>query len=185
MEASQRLSEMPLLIDDTAPRTIGQLCAAVRLAVRKQGVRVLIVDYLQLIRHDDPRRVQSREQQVAEIASELKMLAKSLDISVIALAQLNRQIENRPNKEPQLSDLRESGAIEQDADTVIFLNRPHVYDHDAPEDFGKLLIRKNRSGSIGEVFLKWRGPYMRFEEAPDADPNSFDVPAFGDDPDYP
>ena len=121
---------------------------------------MIVVDYLQLIEPDD-RRI-PREQQVATISRQLKFLAKDLDVPVICLAQLNRAVETRENKRPRLSDLRESGAIEQDADVVMFLDRPPVYDPKAEPSEAYVIIGKNRHGKTGDAKLHWDGPTVSF-----------------------
>jgi replicative DNA helicase len=161
METSQVLSELPLFIDDQAGRTIAQIAAISRRLYRKHEIGLVIVDYLQLIEPED-RRV-PREQQISLITRRLKGIAKELDIPVIALAQLNRGVELREDKRPRLADLRESGAIEQDADLVIFLHRPDAYDPSDQPGLAEVIIAKHRSGPTGIVPLTWRKEYMRFE----------------------
>lgn len=161
MESSQALSEIPLFIDDQPGRSIAQIAAISRRMYRRHHVGLVIIDYLQLVEPEE-RRV-PREQQIAGITRRLKNLAKELDIPVIALAQLNRGVELREDKRPRLADLRESGAIEQDADLVIFLHRPEAYDPSDNPGLAEVLVAKNRSGPTGMVPLTWRKEFMRFE----------------------
>jgi len=161
METSQFLSELPLFIDDQAGRTVAQIAAISRRLYRKHELGLIIVDYLQLVEPED-RRV-PREQQISLITRRLKGIAKELDIPVIALAQLNRGVELREDKRPRLADLRESGAIEQDADLVIFLHRPDAYDPSDQPGLAEVIIAKHRSGPTGVIPLTWRKEYMRFE----------------------
>ena len=102
---------------------------------------------------------------MSTISRELKLMARSLDVPVLALAQLNRAIEARENRRPKMSDLRESGAIEQDADTILFLDRPRMYDRDAPEDKAMVVCAKQRAGKTGDVELTWEGRTMTFSDA--------------------
>lgn len=157
------LSNLPMHLDDTPGQTISQIAARARIHRRKYGIKLLIIDYLQLISPEDKRI--PREQQVATITRSLKLLARSLEIPIIALAQLNRQIESRSEKKPVLSDLRESGAIEQDADLVWFLHRPFVYDETADESLAELIVAKLRNGRCGTVKLQWDGKTTSFQNA--------------------
>ncbi|GAB4153447.1 MAG: replicative DNA helicase [Planctomycetaceae bacterium] len=161
MEASQRLSELPLFIDDQPGRTIAHITAITRRLHRQHRLGLVIIDYLQLIEPED--RSVPREQQIALITRRLKGMAKELDIPVIALAQLNRGVELREDKRPKLADLRESGAIEQDADLVTFLHRPDAYDPTDNPGLAEVIIAKHRSGPTGIVTLTWRKEFMRFE----------------------
>lgn len=170
MEASDELSRMPLYIDDKPGRTMGQIAALSRRLHRKSPLGVIIIDYLQLVEPDD--KGSPREQQIAGISRRLKFLAKELRVPVIALAQLNRGVELREDKRPRLADLRESGAIEQDADMVMFLHRPDAYDPEDRPGEAEVVIAKHRSGPTGIVRLTWRKEYMRFEDySPMADTN--------------
>jgi replicative DNA helicase len=161
MEVTQKLSEVPIFIDDQASRTVGQIAAISRRLKRQHNLGLVIIDYLQLVEPDDRRT--PREQQIALITRRLKGIAKELDIPVIALAQLNRGVELREEKRPRLADLRESGAIEQDADLVMFLHRPDAYDPADEPGIAEVIIAKHRSGPTGIVKLTWRKEYMRFE----------------------
>lgn len=170
MRASDRLSEMPLFLDDKAARTMTQISTVARRQHRKSPLGLVIVDYLQLIEPDDKRT--PREQQISGISRRLKFLAKELRVPVIALSQLNRSLDSRPDKRPRLSDLRESGAIEQDADMVMFLHRPEAYDPDDRPGEAEVIVGKHRSGPTGIVKLTWRNEFMRFENF-----SSFNEPA--------
>jgi replicative DNA helicase len=173
LEAASRLEELPIEIDETTPRTVGQLIATTRIRRRKAGIGCVIVDYLQLIEPTDKRI--PREQQVADITRQLKHAARQLRIPVIALAQLNRGIENREDKKPRLSDLRESGAVEQDADMIWFLDRPSTYREDADETEASIWVAKHRNGKVGNVPLYWDGPTFSFKNAA----HSHHVPTVG------
>jgi len=146
-------------IDDTAAVTVAQIRAKARRLKRKGGLSLVVIDYLQLMRGTGDNRVQ----EIGSISRGLKALAKELEIPIIALAQLNRSVESRPDKRPMSSDLRDSGEIEQDADIVAMLHRESLYS-DAPEWAGlaELIFRKNRNGPLGEVVLNYRPEHMRF-----------------------
>ncbi|MBX3436571.1 MAG: replicative DNA helicase [Planctomycetaceae bacterium] len=159
-EASNEMREFPLFIDDTAGRTVSQVAAVARRLKRRFGLGLVIIDYLQLIESDDKNV--PREQQISTITRRLKFLAKDLSIPVIALAQLNRGVEQREDKRPRLADLRESGAIEQDADLVMFLHRPEAYDPEDRPGEADLIVAKNRNGPIGNVPLVWLREQLRF-----------------------
>jgi len=179
VEAAKALEACPLYIDDTPALPISQLAARARRLKRTHGLDVLVVDYLQLVRPATAR--DSRVNEVSEITQGLKAIAKELEIPVIALSQLSRQVENREDKRPQLSDLRESGSIEQDADVVMFVFREEYYkerekpgDHDleamakwqqAMEQVhgrAEVVIGKQRHGPIGSVELSFEGRFTRF-----------------------
>lgn len=159
--ASSELSEIPLFIDDQPGRSISQMMAISRRMDRRYGVGMIIIDYLQLIEPDDKRI--PREQQIAQITRKLKFIAKELNCPLIALAQLNRGVELREDKRPRLADLRESGAIEQDADLVMFLHRPDAYDPEDRPGEAEVIVAKHRSGPTGMVRLTWRKEFMRFD----------------------
>ncbi len=162
MVASSELNEMSLFIDDRPGRTVSQISAIARRLKRQHKLDIVIVDYLQLVEPEDKKA--PREQQIAYISRRLKFIAKELDIPVIALAQLNRGVELREDKRPRLADLRESGAIEQDADLISFLHRPSAYDPEDRPGEAEVIIAKHRSGPTGIVTLTWRAQYMRFED---------------------
>jgi replicative DNA helicase len=172
MQVSQELSDMPLFIDDKPGRTVGQIGAIARRFKRQHDIGLVIVDYLQFIEPDDRRA--PREQQIALITRRLKNVAKELGIPMIAMAQLNRAVELRDNKRPRLADLRESGAIEQDADLVMFLHRPDAYDPTDHPGLAEVIIAKHRNGPTGIISLTWRAECMRFE-----DHSSLDEPEGG------
>lgn len=167
MLAASELEKSAMFIDDKPGRTISQIAAVSRRLKRMQvnsgsDLAAIIIDYLQLIEPEDKR--QPREQQIAYISRRLKFLAKELSVPVIALAQLNRGVELREDKRPRLADLRESGAIEQDADVITFLHRPDQYDPEDRPGEAELIIAKNRSGPTNIVPLTWRAEFMRFED---------------------
>ncbi len=168
--AANTLSKSPILIDDTPALSLRELRARARrfrsnkelFAGKKMGL--IIVDYLQLMRGSPQAAKASREQEISEISRGLKGLAKELECPVVALSQLNRSLENRTDKRPQLSDLRESGAIEQDADVIMFIYRDVVYNKDAENpDIAEVIIGKNRHGATGTVETRFEGRFTRFE----------------------
>ncbi|MDX8151734.1 replicative DNA helicase [Patulibacter brassicae] len=164
LEVADRLSQSPLYIDDSSDIGIMEVRAKARRLASSQphGVSLVIVDYLQLMRADG--RAENRVQQVGEMSRGLKILAQELRCPVIALSQLSRAVESRPDKRPMLSDLRESGNIEQDADQVMFLYRDDYYNPETTEEPGvaELIIAKNRSGRLGTVKLLFQSEYPRF-----------------------
>lgn len=157
------LNEAPLFIDDTPALTVTELRARARRLKREHGLSMIVIDYIQLMQGSGKNN-ENRTTEVSEISRSLKALAKELEVPVIALSQLNRSLEQRPNKRPIMSDLRESGAIEQDADLIVFIYRDEVYNEDSPEK-GKaeIIISKQRNGPIGTVALTFQGKYTRFE----------------------
>lgn len=160
--AVEILKDAKLFIDDTPALTPAELRARCRRIKRESGLNMIVVDYLQLMQV--PGTVENRATEISEISRSLKAMAKELNVPVLALSQLNRSLEQRPNKRPVMSDLRESGAIEQDADVIIFIYRDEVYNEDTPEK-GKaeIIIAKQRNGPIGMVPLTFLGQYTRFE----------------------
>jgi replicative DNA helicase len=160
-DAMGRLAEAPLFIDDTPGITMMEIRAKCRRLKQRHGLSLVVVDYLQLMQSH--RRVESRVQEVSEISRGLKMIAKELDIPVVALSQLSRQPESRTDKRPQLADLRESGSIEQDADVVAFIYRDEVYDQDtADRGVAELIVSKHRSGPTGLVKLAFLDHLTKF-----------------------
>ncbi len=158
------LAEAPLYIDDTPALTPNELRARARRLTRESGGKLglIVIDYLQLMQVAG--RSENRAGEISEISRALKGLAKELDVPVIALSQLNRSLEQRPNKRPVMSDLRESGAIEQDADVIVFIYRDEVYNEDSPDKgTAEIIIGKQRNGPIGTVRLTFLGQYTRFE----------------------
>ncbi len=161
-KACGTISEAPLFIDDTAAASVLEVRAKCRRLAAEQGLGLVVVDYLQLMRGSG--NSQSREQEISEISRGLKGLAKELNIPVIALSQLNRSLEQRTDKRPVLSDLRESGAIEQDADVIMFVYREEVYKPDTQDKgVAEIIIGKQRNGPIGVARLKFFHEYTRFE----------------------
>lgn len=160
-ETSGELSQAPIYIDDTAGITITEMRARCRKLKLEKNIGLVVVDYLQLIQGSG--KTSGREQEIAEISRSLKILAKELEIPVIALSQLSRAVEARDDHRPMLSDLRESGSIEQDADIVMFLYRDDYYNEDSPEkNVAEVIIAKQRAGSTGTVKLAWIGNYTKF-----------------------
>jgi replicative DNA helicase len=156
-----RLSEAPIYIDDTAGISIMEIRAKCRKLKLEKDIGLVVIDYLQLIQGSG--KSGSREQEISEISRSLKILAKELNIPVIALSQLSRSVEKRDDKRPMLSDLRESGAIEQDADIVIFLYRDDYYNEDsAKKNVAEVILAKHRGGSTGTVDLAWLPSYTKF-----------------------
>ena len=165
----------PLYVDDTPGLSVFELRTKARRLVREHGVKLIMIDYLQLM-NANGMRFSSRQEEVSTISRSLKGLAKELDIPILALSQLNRGVESREGlegKRPQLSDLRESGAIEQDADMVLFVHRPeyyHIYQDDNGRDLhgmAQIIIAKHRKGATADVLLTFRGEYTRFENPED------------------
>ena len=160
-----RLNDAPVYIDESAALSALEVRArSRRLHRQNNGLGLIVVDYLQLMSSNAGKASENRATEISEISRSLKSLAKELAVPVIALSQLNRSLEQRPNKRPVMSDLRESGAIEQDADLILFIYRDEVYNSDSP-DKGKaeIIIGKQRNGPIGKVELAFRGEYTRFD----------------------
>jgi replicative DNA helicase len=157
------LHEAKIFIDDTPAISVLEMRAKSRRLKAEHNVGMIVVDYLQLMRGGS--NPESRQQEISEISRSLKALAKELEVPVVALSQLNRGLESRTDKRPMMSDLRESGAIEQDADVIMFVYREEVYDKENPELKGKaeIIIGKQRNGPIGTVNLAFLGEYTRFE----------------------
>ena len=164
---AHRLSEAPIYIDDTPGQNVLEIRAKARRLKAEKNIGLIIIDYLQLMTAST--KTNSREQEISTISRSLKTLAKELNVPVIALSQLNRAVETRTDKRPQLSDLRESGSIEQDADVVIFLTRPEYYgitqfaDGESTEGIAEIIVAKQRNGPTGDVKLKFIKNYARFE----------------------
>lgn len=156
------LSEAPIYIDDTAGISVAEIRAKCRKLKLEKNIGLIVIDYLQLIQGSGKRN-SSREQEISEISRSLKIMAKELDVPVIALSQLSRAAEQRQDHRPMLSDLRESGAIEQDADIVMFLYRDDYYNPDSEKkNIAEVILAKHRSGSTGTVELLWMGNYTKF-----------------------
>ena len=157
-----RLSEAPIYIDDTAGISIMEIRAKCRKLKIEKDIGLVVIDYLQLIQGSGKKNA-SREQEISEISRSLKILAKELHIPVIALSQLSRSVEKRDDKRPMLSDLRESGSIEQDADQVIFIYRDDYYNEDSEKkNVAEIILAKHRGGSTGTVDLAWLPSYTKF-----------------------
>jgi replicative DNA helicase len=170
-DAVGRLSEAPIQIDETAALNALELRARARRLHRQYGrLGMIVVDYLQLMSASS--QGENRATEISEISRSLKALAKELSVPVVALSQLNRSLEQRPNKRPVMSDLRESGAIEQDADLILFIYRDEVYNPESPDKGrAEVIIGKQRNGPIGTVMLTFQGEYTRFANF--ADPARF------------
>ena len=186
VDVSNMLAQVPLYIDDTGGLSVAQLAARARRLKRQKGLDLIIIDYIQLLSGSSKRASENRVQEITEITTTLKALAKELDVPIIALSQLSRQVESRDDKRPQLSDLRESGSIEQDADVVLFIYREEYYlknkepREGTPEHItwigemekvhgrAEIIIGKQRHGPTGTVQLSFEGQYTRFGNlAPD------------------
>lgn len=163
LSAATKVSKRNLIIDEKADRTVADIGAICRQHHRRSPLGLIIVDYIQLVIPADKRAV--REQQVAAISRGLKAIAKNLNVPILALAQLNRDIEKREDKRPRPSDLRESGSLEQDADAIWLLHRPDAYDDQDRPGEAELIIGKNRNGPKGVVRLTWQKEFMRFEKS--------------------
>jgi len=180
LHKTNKLSEAPIFIDDTPALSILELRAKSRRLVSQHGVKLIIIDYLQLMTGDSSKNAGgNREQEIASISRALKGIAKELNVPVIALSQLSRAVETRGgDKKPQLSDLRESGSIEQDADMVMFLYRPEYYGITEDENgmplngIGELIIAKHRNGKTDTVNLKFIGKFTKFADV-EATPDNF------------
>jgi replicative DNA helicase len=182
-----RLEHLPLFVDETGGLSISQLTARARRLKRQKGLDVIVVDYIQLLQGSGKRGNDNRVQEVTEITTSLKALAKELNIPVIALSQLSRQVESRDDKHPQLADLRESGSIEQDADVVIFVYREEYYlqnkepkpgtpehekwklDMELAHGKAEVIIAKQRHGPTGTVQLQFEGQFTRFSDYAEGD----------------
>ena len=165
VQTASELDQAPLFIDDSPSRTMTEIGANARRLKRREGLSLIVIDYLQLIDPDSSR--DPRQEQVAKIARRLKGLARELEVPVLCLAQLNRQVEASRDNKPQLSHLRESGAIEQDADLVMFIHREEYYqtneeDRERVRGEADLMIRKQRNGPTGDVKLAWSHQFTRF-----------------------
>jgi len=187
IDKANEVSEMPLFVDDSPSRTVSEIAAAARRIKRQEkALGLVVIDYLQLIDPDNPR--DPRQEQVAKIARRLKGLARELEVPVLCLSQLNRQAEDSKDHRPRLSHLRESGAIEQDADVVMFVHREEYYRRgdEAAQYAGQaeIIIAKQRNGPIGEVELTWEKQFTRFSyRAAERHSEFDDLTEFGS-PDY-
>lgn len=170
IQAAGQISEAKLFIDETSSLSPFEIRARARRLKAQHGLDLIMIDYLQLMDIKE-KKMESRERVVSEISKTLKAIAKELDVPVVALAQLNRGVEGRSDRRPMLSDLRESGSIEQDADVIMMLYRDDYYDKDDPDKQGhaEVIIGKQRNGPTGTVRLKWEAEYGRFRD-PDHEP---------------
>ena len=160
--AIQGLSQLPIYINDNGGTTVPDILSQCRKIKSENGLGLIIIDYLQLMRSHTNNP--SREQQIAEISRGLKSMAKELECPVIALSQLNRSVESRPDKRPNTADLRESGSIEQDADIVLMVYRDDFYNKDSKEPgIAEIIVAKNRAGETGTAKLAWVGAHTSFE----------------------
>lgn len=170
LEVHEKIKDVKLFIDDTPAISLNELRAKCKRLKMSEDIKVVFVDYLQLINSDDYRKNTTREQEISKISRTLKSIAKELDVCVVALSQLNRNLERREDKEPRLSDLRESGAIEQDADIVIFIHRPEYYKITEIENIGntenmaEIIVAKNRNGSVGETWMRFDKRITKFSD---------------------
>ncbi len=161
MESARNIGESSLVIDDTPGISLSEMRSKCRKLKLEKGLGLVIIDYLQLM--TTTGRVESRQQEISEISRSLKGLARELDVPVIALSQLSRAVEQRPDKRPMMSDLRESGAIEQDADVVMFIYRDEYYNPDTEEPgITEIIVGKHRAGPTGTIKLKWMGDIQKF-----------------------
>lgn len=169
-DAFRRLSETQLYIDDYSLNGPSDVLSKCRRLKRERGLDLVIIDYLQLMTNAGAAgRDNNRQQEVSDMSRKMKIYAKELDVPIILLSQMSRDVEKRDQHTPMLSDLRESGAIEQDADMVMFLNKENKFNPAVPENLVKLLIRKNRNGPVGDVLLEWDGDTTSFRECVDPD----------------
>ncbi len=170
--ARSSINDAPLFIDDSPNMTLVEIRAKCRRLKAQHGLGMIVIDYLQLM--TSGKKVESRQQEVSEFSRALKLLAKELDVPVIALSQLNRGPEGRPDKKPAISDLRESGSIEQDADMVMLLHREEYYNHEARPGEADIILAKHRNGPTATVAVAFQGGFSRFKDlAPTDEPGAF------------
>ena len=161
IEAAGVIGRSNLIIDDTPGISVSELRSKCRKYKLEHNLGIIMIDYLQLMQGS--RKSESRQQEISDISRSLKEIARELQVPVVALSQLSRAVEQRPDHRPMLSDLRESGAIEQDADVVMFLYRDDYYNHDTEKkDVAEVIIAKQRNGPIGTVELAWLPRYTKF-----------------------
>ncbi|MCR4591062.1 MAG: DnaB-like helicase C-terminal domain-containing protein, partial [Lachnospiraceae bacterium] len=157
------IGKSKLVIDDTPAISVAEMRSKCRKQMMEGGLDMVMVDYLQLMTAGNTRKDAGRQQEISDISRSLKALARELNVPVVALSQLSRAVEQRPDKRPMLSDLRESGAIEQDADVVMFIYRDDYYHPDTEEkNIAEILIAKQRNGSVGVRKLGWTPQYTKF-----------------------
>ncbi len=167
--AASALYEAPIYVDDSAALTVTEIRAKCRRLVRQRGLDLVVVDYMQLM--TSGARSENRQQEISEISRSLKSLARELHIPIIAVSQLNRSLEQRQDKRPQLGDLRESGAIEQDADVVMFIYRHEYYHPGEEQGVAEVIVAKHRAGAVGKVMMNFQPEFTRFGDmARDAAP---------------
>lgn len=162
--AAEAMADIPMVIDDNPPASIGGVMSAMRRTARRVPLGMVVVDYLQLMAAETRWRDASRAQEVGEISRGLKLMARELEIPVVALSQLSRNLESRPGHRPMLSDLRDSGTIEQDADVVLFLHRPSMWDPDADPAAAEMIVAKQRNGPVGTIPLRYEARCVRFTD---------------------
>ena len=163
IEGAGTIGRSSLIIDDTPGISISELRSKCRKYKLEHGLKLIIIDYLQLMSGSGRSKSDSRQQEISDISRSLKSLARELNVPVVALSQLSRQVEQRPDHRPMLSDLRESGAIEQDADVVMFIYRDDYYNKDTPDkNIAEIIIAKQRNGPIGTINLVWLPQYTKF-----------------------
>jgi replicative DNA helicase len=162
VESAGNIGESKLIIDDTPAITAAELRSKCRKYKLEYGLEMIIIDYLQLM-SGSGKSGESRQQEISEISRSLKAIARELNVPVVSLSQLSRAVESRPNHRPMLSDLRESGAIEQDADVVMFIYRDDYYNQDSEKKgIAEIIIAKQRNGPIGTVELSWQPALTKF-----------------------
>jgi replicative DNA helicase len=162
VESAGNIGESKLIIDDTPAITASELRSKCRKYKMEYGLEMIIIDYLQLM-SGSGKSGESRQQEISEISRSLKAIARELNVPVVSLSQLSRAVESRPNHRPMLSDLRESGAIEQDADVVMFIYRDDYYNQDSEKKgIAEIIIAKQRNGPIGTIELKWLPEFTKF-----------------------
>ncbi|MBM9432198.1 replicative DNA helicase [Flaviflexus equikiangi] len=162
----EKISKAPLIVDDSPNLTMAEIRAKCRRLKQQHDIKLIVIDYLQLLT-SGAKNVESRQQEVSDFSRSIKLLAKELDVPIIAVAQLNRDSEKRDSKKPMVSDLRESGSLEQDADVVILLHREDMYKsrEESPTGIGEVIVGKHRAGPVGSIMLSFQGHYARFVEA--------------------
>ena len=160
-----KINDAPLFIDDSPNMALTEIRAKCRRLKQQHDLKMVVIDYLQLM--TSGKRVESRQQEVSEFSRSLKLLAKELEVPVIALSQLNRSSEQRNDKRPMVSDLRESGSIEQDADMVLLIHREDMYDKESPHaGEAIIMVAKHRNGPTGEIKVAFQGARSRFANMP-------------------
>lgn len=159
-EVTSKVSEAPLFIDDSPNMSMNEIRAKCRRLKQQENLQLIVVDYLQLM--TSGKRVESRQQEVSEFSRSLKLLAKQLEIPIIAVAQLNRGPEQRQDRKPMMADLRESGSLEQDADVIMLLHRPEVFDESARPGEADIIVAKHRNGETRTISVAFQGHYARF-----------------------